>query len=199
MILDVWNIKKGPIFFWIFQECWLICVISSPQPENHRILCNFTCTHIKCFKLKLKFKEESWAGIFLNYISKMFSKFSRSVVQRSVAPISVSSRGITATFDGYGQHCFKGAVAGPYLEKAGLPANTLDCVAWTSNGNADKVISLQYSFKYFNFRMLSILYMYIHIYMHIYIYIFLRIYVYTYIHMCIYTYVYLFINLNICV
>lgn len=73
----------------------------------------------------------------------MFSKFSRSVAQRSVAPISVSVRTITASFDGYGQHCFKGAVAAPYLEKAGLPANTLDSVAWTSNGNADKVIKTE--------------------------------------------------------
>jgi hypothetical protein len=116
----------------------------------------------------------------------MFSKFSRSVVQRSVAPISVSSRGITATFDGYGQHCFKGAVAGPYLEKAGLPANTLDNVAWTSNGNADKVIPFQHSCKSFNGVHIIYVYMYIHIYIYIYTYIYAYTYTYTYI--CIYIY-----------
>lgn len=64
----------------------------------------------------------------------MFSKLARSVVRHAVP-----RRNMAASFDGYGQHLFKGAVAVPYLEKAGLPANTLDTPAWTSNGNADKV------------------------------------------------------------
>jgi hypothetical protein len=46
---------------------------------------------------------------------------------------------MAVSFDGYGQHLFKGAVAAPYLEKVGLPANTLDTPAWTTNGQADKV------------------------------------------------------------
>lgn len=65
----------------------------------------------------------------------MFSKLARSVVRHAVP-----RRNMAASFDGYGQHLFKGAVAVPYLEKAGLPANTLDTPAWTSNGNADKVL-----------------------------------------------------------
>ena len=64
----------------------------------------------------------------------MFSKLARSVTRRGVP-----SRNLAASFDGYGQHVFKGAVATPYLEKAGLASNTLDTPAWTSNGNADKV------------------------------------------------------------
>jgi glutamine synthetase len=65
----------------------------------------------------------------------MFSKFSRSV--RKVTAQQV--RTMAVSFDGYGQHVFRGAVAAPYLEKAGLPANTLDSNAWTTNGQADKV------------------------------------------------------------
>lgn len=64
----------------------------------------------------------------------MFSRISRSVARRATP-----ARNFAASFEGYGQHLFKGAVATPYLEKAGLPANTLDTPAWTSNGNADKV------------------------------------------------------------
>lgn len=64
----------------------------------------------------------------------MFSRIPRRIARRGL-----SVRNIAASFEGYGQHLFKGAVAAPYLVKAGLPANTLDTVAWTSNGNADKV------------------------------------------------------------
>lgn len=67
----------------------------------------------------------------------MFSKFARSTILRK--PVGVSVRHISGPYTQYGQHVFKGAVAGPYLEKQGLPANTLDCPAWTSNGEADKV------------------------------------------------------------
>jgi len=38
-----------------------------------------------------------------------------------------------------GKHVFKGEIARPYLEKQGLPANTLESHTWTTNGNADKV------------------------------------------------------------
>ena len=38
-----------------------------------------------------------------------------------------------------GKHLFKGDIAKPYLEKQGLPANTLDSHLWATNGNADKV------------------------------------------------------------
>lgn len=51
------------------------------------------------------------------------------------------SRRMSASLEGYGQHLFKGAVAAPYLEKAGLPKNALDSPAWTTNGQADKVAS----------------------------------------------------------
>jgi len=48
-------------------------------------------------------------------------------------------RHFSASLEGYGQHLFKGAVAAPYLKKAGLPEDTLEGSAWTSNGQADKV------------------------------------------------------------
>ena len=65
----------------------------------------------------------------------MFTKLLRSRLVRSI-PV----RNINGNLDGYGQHLFKGSVAAPYLVKAGLAANTLDTPAWTSNGNADKVL-----------------------------------------------------------
>lgn len=53
----------------------------------------------------------------------------------------MKSRGMAAaSFEGYGEHVFKGAVATPYLKSVGLSADTLDTPAWTSNGNADKVM-----------------------------------------------------------
>eukprot|EP01041_Mallomonas_annulata_P007147 gene7147-14548_t len=67
----------------------------------------------------------------------MFSKLSRSVVSRSRLPIAF--RGLAVSLEGYGQHLFKGAVAAPYLEKQGLPKNTLDGTTWTTDGNVDKV------------------------------------------------------------
>jgi len=39
----------------------------------------------------------------------------------------------------FGKHIFKGAIAAPYLEKQGLPGNTLESPAWVTNGMADKV------------------------------------------------------------
>ena len=65
----------------------------------------------------------------------MFSSIPRSLRKSTVQQV----RRLAASFDGYGQHSFKGAVAAPYLEKAGLPKDTLDGTAWTTNGNADKV------------------------------------------------------------
>ena len=67
--------------------------------------------------------------------AKMFSSIHRSLRKSTLQQV----RGLAASFDGYGQHLFKGAVAAPYLEKAGLPKDTLDGTAWTTNGNADKV------------------------------------------------------------
>lgn len=68
--------------------------------------------------------------------SNMFSKFQRSLVRK---PSVQQVRNLAVSFDGYGQHCFKGAVAAPYLEKVGLPVNTLESNTWTTNGQADKV------------------------------------------------------------
>ena len=65
----------------------------------------------------------------------MFSSIPRSLRKSTLQQV----RGLAASFDGYGQHLFKGVVAAPYLEKAGLPKDTLDGTAWTTNGNADKV------------------------------------------------------------
>jgi hypothetical protein len=66
----------------------------------------------------------------------MFSKFQRSILRK---PSVQQVRNLAVSFDGYGQHLFKGAVAAPYLEKAGLPADTLESNSWTTNGNVDKV------------------------------------------------------------
>ena len=57
---------------------------------------------------------------------------------RNIA-VNTSTRSFAATLDGYGKYLFKGAVAAPYLEKHGLPKNTLDLGKWTTDGNADKV------------------------------------------------------------
>lgn len=54
-------------------------------------------------------------------------------------PRFIPSRALSVSLEEYGTHLFKGAVAAPYLEKAGLPKNTLESNAWTTNGNADKV------------------------------------------------------------
>jgi glutamine synthetase len=65
----------------------------------------------------------------------MFSSVPRSLRKSTLQQV----RGLAASFDGYGQHLFKGAVAAPYLKKAGLPEDTLDGTKWTTDGNADKV------------------------------------------------------------
>lgn len=66
----------------------------------------------------------------------MFSKFQRTLLRK---PSVQQVRNLAVSFDGYGQHLFKGAVAAPYLEKVGLPVNTLETNTWTTNGQADKV------------------------------------------------------------
>jgi glutamine synthetase len=45
----------------------------------------------------------------------------------------------TLVSKGFGQHLFRGAVAAPYLQNAGLPADVLDSSAWTQDGSADRV------------------------------------------------------------
>lgn len=53
-----------------------------------------------------------------------------------------TSRAFSASLDGYGQHLFKGAVAGPYLEKHGLAKDVLETPDWAKDmGKADKVAS----------------------------------------------------------
>jgi hypothetical protein len=89
---------------------------------------------IRCLSVLEHREQRKEYIISIKVTLKMFSKLARSVVRHAVP-----RRNMAASFDGYGQHLFKGAVAVPYLEKAGLPANTLDTPAWTSNGNADKV------------------------------------------------------------
>ena len=44
-----------------------------------------------------------------------------------------------ATLDNYGEALFKGAVAAPYLRRAGLPEDILISYEWTMDGNADRV------------------------------------------------------------
>ncbi len=50
-----------------------------------------------------------------------------------------SGKAVAVSLDGYGDNVFRGAVAAPYLRRHGLPADTLDSIEWTTNGNADKV------------------------------------------------------------
>jgi hypothetical protein len=69
----------------------------------------------------------------------MFSKLlSRSSLLRN-SKITKNTRSFSASFEGYGSHLFKGAVAAPYLERHGLANNALDNPSWTTNGDADKV------------------------------------------------------------
>lgn len=63
-------------------------------------------------------------------------KFLRRAIPRKSASLCSTS---TVSLEGYGKHLFKGAVAAPYLEKQGLPSNTLEGISWTTDGNADKV------------------------------------------------------------
>jgi len=65
----------------------------------------------------------------------MYSKLAVRQINKSVRLFSGA-----ASLEGYGKHLFKGAVAAPYLEAAGLPKGTLDNSDWTRNGaTADKV------------------------------------------------------------
>ena len=58
---------------------------------------------------------------------------------RKIPGNTQSSRGI-ASLEGFGSHCFKGAVAAPYLEQQGLSPETLDSGVWASDdATSDKV------------------------------------------------------------
>mmetsp|Transcript_4324 Transcript_4324/g.6121 ORF Transcript_4324/g.6121 Transcript_4324/m.6121 type:complete len:714 (+) Transcript_4324:72-2213(+) len=53
---------------------------------------------------------------------------------------TTQSRNTSSLLDGYGEQCFRGALANKYLEKHGLPAGTLDNGEWmTDMVKADKV------------------------------------------------------------
>ncbi len=52
---------------------------------------------------------------------------------------NLSTNNPPCTLEGFGENLFKGAVAAPYLQRVGLPHNTLDTPDWCSNGMADKV------------------------------------------------------------
>jgi hypothetical protein len=43
----------------------------------------------------------------------------------------------------FGKHCFRGAVAAPYLEKHGLPKDILTTHHWVRSDKVDKVTSNQ--------------------------------------------------------
>ena len=65
----------------------------------------------------------------------MFSKLAVRPANKSLRLFSSA-----ASLEGYGKHLFKGAVAAPYLEAAGLPKGTLDSHEWTRDAaTADKV------------------------------------------------------------
>lgn len=65
----------------------------------------------------------------------MFSKLAIRQGTKSVRLFSAA-----ASLEGYGKHLFKGAVAAPYLEAAGLSKGTLDNADWTRDAaTADKV------------------------------------------------------------
>ena len=65
----------------------------------------------------------------------MYSKLAVRQINKSVRLFSGA-----ASLEGYGKHLFKGAVAAPYLEAAGLSKGTLDNADWTRDAaTADKV------------------------------------------------------------
>lgn len=66
----------------------------------------------------------------------MFSKL--AVIRQGTKSVRLFSG--AASLEGYGKHLFKGAVAAPYLEAAGLSKGTLDSADWTRDAaTADKV------------------------------------------------------------
>lgn len=66
----------------------------------------------------------------------MFSKL--AVIRQGTKSVRLFSG--AASLEGYGKHLFKGAVAAPYLEAAGLSKGTLDNADWTRDAaTADKV------------------------------------------------------------
>lgn len=67
----------------------------------------------------------------------MLSRFTSSV---SAKFLRSPKRRFSISLDGFGDHVFRGAVAEPYLQKHGLSASTLSSPAWTTNGDADKVL-----------------------------------------------------------
>ena len=58
---------------------------------------------------------------------------------KSWMPLAKSVRPMSASLEGYGNHVFRGAVAKPYLEKAGTSVQALKSGSWTTDGSADKV------------------------------------------------------------
>ena len=74
--------------------------------------------------------------------------------------------------------------------------NLTEAIHWTWG----KVVTLYLEPVYFNI-ILSILYIYIHIYIYLYlhIYIYLFIYIYTYIYISIFTYIYIYVHIYICI
>lgn len=61
-----------------------------------------------------------------------------NVIKRGFSKIFNVKDVIPNTQD-YGTFLFKGVIAAPYLERQGLPVDTLENGAWATNGNADKV------------------------------------------------------------
>lgn len=58
-----------------------------------------------------------------------------------IAKRSVPSRTFSVSLEGYGDHVFRGAVAEPYLKKAGTSLSVLESGSWTTDGSADKIAS----------------------------------------------------------
>lgn len=53
----------------------------------------------------------------------------------------VSTRNMSVSLDGFGNHVFRGSIAAPYLKAAGLSEDTIEKANWNKDGSSDKVAS----------------------------------------------------------
>ena len=72
--------------------------------------------------------------------SRVHARLQAALRRRATAPTVAARRTFIdmSSGEGFGEHCFKGVVAEPYLQKHGLTAATLDDPSWTKRDH-DKV------------------------------------------------------------
>ena len=72
------------------------------------------------------------------WLTKRFYDYKEATVDPGLGYIKRTSE-VKFSLKGYGTHVFRGAIAAPYLEKAGLPRDAISTSRWTTDGSADKV------------------------------------------------------------